>query len=352
MFQTGVPFNERGGTLRGALDLLCGRFPRFVFGGAIGRDTLPVFHFHDHSREDLEPKLQYLAENGYRTVSCDEIASFVAGRTRRDDRAVAICFDDAWASVWSVAAPLLKSFGQTAIVFAIPGRMEQPGSTFVTWEQLRTLHASGVVDVQSHTFSHSRVFTGTAITGFVTPGYASTLLLNRPQREPPPALRFMTPADLGAPLFAARSRMSDGVRVAISADVFARGTDLVAREGGVEFFTRPGWKQSLEAAVGTPTGAPESDSQQVAAIEDELARAREVLNSSLATTTVRHICLPWGVSGTRTERALKRTGYQTAFANRLRGLHAVKAGDDPFWLKRLPNKYIFTLPGRGRRTWL
>jgi hypothetical protein len=26
-------------------------------------------------------------------------------------------------------------------------------------------------------------------------------------------------------------------------------------------------------------------------------------------------------------------------------------GDDPYWLKRLPNTYIFRLPGRGRRIW-
>ena len=91
MFHTGVPFNERGGTLRGAVDLVCGRFPRFVFGGRVGDDTLPVFHFHDHTRDELEPKLRYLAENQYRTVTCDDIAAFVTGRATRLERAVAIC---------------------------------------------------------------------------------------------------------------------------------------------------------------------------------------------------------------------------------------------------------------------
>lgn len=347
-----MPFNERGGTLRGALDLVCGRFPRFVFGGGVARDTLPVFHFHDHTREDLEPKLRYLAENGYRTVRCDEIAAFVSGRRQRDDRAVAICFDDAWASVWEVAAPLLQSFGQTAIVFAIPGRMEDPQSPFVTWEQLRTLQASGIADVQSHTFSHSRVFTGTIRTGFVTPDYASTLFLNRPQLSPPPSLRFVTPRDLGAPLYAARSRMSDGVRIQADGDSHARCTALVASHGGAAFFERPDWRQQLETAAGTPDVSRETEAEHQAAIENELADSRDMLNAKLGVASVRHICLPWGVSGRRTAAALKRVGYATAFANRLRGLHAVQSGDDPFWLKRLPNKYVFTLPGRGRRTWL
>jgi Polysaccharide deacetylase len=346
-----VPFNERGGTLRGALDLICGRFPRFVFGGAVARDTLPVFHFHDHSREELEPKLRYLAENGYRTVTCEEIAGFVSG-TRPDGRAVGLCFDDAWASVWDVAAPLLKSFEQTAIVFAIPGRMDQPNSPFVTWEQLRTLHASGLVDVQSHTFSHARIFTDSRLTGFVTPVYASTPFLNRPELMPPPAQRFVTPMDLGTPLFPARSRMSDGRRVAVDAEAAARCTEMVAREGGAGFFKRPDWRPTLEGLARQAAGRPESSDAQQAAIENELARARDELNAKLGATSVRHVCLPWGVSGRATAAALKRVGYKTAFANRLRGQHAVRAGDDPFWLKRLPNKYIYNLPGTGRRTWL
>jgi hypothetical protein len=31
------------------------------------------------------------------------------------------------------------------------------------------------------------------------------------------------------------------------------------------------------------------------------------------------------------------------------GTYAVRPGDDPYFLKRLPNRYIFALPGRGRK---
>lgn len=351
MRHPGIPFNERGGTLRGALDVVCGRFPRFVFGGSVPGDTLPVFHFHDHTREELEPKLRYLAENGYRTATSDEIAEFLNGKTSRDRR-VAICFDDAWASVWSVAAPLLKSLGQTAIVFAIPGRMDQPDSPFLTWQQLGALHSSGVVDVQCHTFSHARIFCSDRLLGFVTPSYGTTPFLNRPLLAPQPALRFVTPQDLGAPLYVTRSRMSDGLRAEFGDDVHGRCVDLVAREGGPAFFERRDWRTRLEAIARGTRAVAESARRQLAAIEDELARARDMLNERLRTSSVRHICLPWGVSGTRTADALRRLGYRTAFANRLRGVHAVRVGDDPFWLKRLPNKYIYSLPGHGRRTWL
>lgn len=368
MPSSGIHFDERGGALRGCLDLVAGRFPRFLFGGRITLGLLPVFHFHDVTCEELEPQLRYLAENGYRTVRADEIAAHVAGTAPVPGAGVALCFDDAWASLWSVAAPLLKQYGLTAITYAIPARMvdadscrstiadaggtSSTGSPFVTWPELRALQSSGVVDVQSHTDSHSNIFCAAAINGFVTPAYAGTPFLNRPQLSPQPLLRFVRAADLGAPLYPARSRMSTARRVSVSIDAHERCVRHVAESGGAAFFSRSGWQDEL-TRIAASGQAPEheTDEQQGRAIEAELDRSRSVLNERLGTQSVNHICLPWGVSSPRTAEALARVGYRSAFANRLRGTHAVKPGDDPFWLKRLPNKYIFRLPGRGRRIW-
>ena len=67
-FSMSIPFGETGGLVRGCLDLVSGRFPRFVFGASIG-DLLPVFHFHDEPRDELEPKLRRELRPGTRIVS-------------------------------------------------------------------------------------------------------------------------------------------------------------------------------------------------------------------------------------------------------------------------------------------
>jgi hypothetical protein len=349
-----VPFSERGGKARGCLDLVSGRFPAFVFGGGLGA-FLPVFHFHEVAREELEPKLRHLADNGYRTVVSEDIDGFVRGVHTLPARSVALCFDDAWKSVATVAAPLLKQYGLTAITYAIPARIADEtdaASPFVSWRELGDIARSGTIDVQSHTDSHARVFASADVEAFVQPGYEATPLLNRPQLTPAPSPVFVTPNDLGAPLYGMRSRMSDGRRALVSRDVHASCVNIVAREGGPAFFERRDWRNRLMTIVtSASTAAFESDAERERAIEDELARSRAALNERLKTQTVAHICLPWGISGTTTEAALKRTGYRSAFANRLRGQHAVHAGDDPYWLKRLPNHYITRLPGRGRQYW-
>lgn len=365
-----VPFGERGGRLRGGLDLIAGRYPRFVFGGSVGR-LLPVFHFHDEQPDDFERKLRYLATNRYRTVSADDIASFIGGGAL-PERAVALCFDDAWASVWGTAGPLLKRYGFRAILYVIPGRTDDAtdcrprsevvsGSPFATWPELRALVDEGSFEIQSHTFSHAMIAAAAIPSGFVTPEYAQSSYLGRPlvraadEHEDGTRTRpvFETPDDLGAPLYPARSRMSEAPRVQRTYAVRDACLRLVAAEGGPAFFARPDWRPRLEAAASAAGSEArvESDSEQQRSIAWELDAARAELNARLRTNTVNHVCLPWGVSGRQTATALQQLGIRTAIANRMPGTFAVRPGDDPFWLKRLPNKYIYRLPGDGRRWW-
>jgi peptidoglycan/xylan/chitin deacetylase (PgdA/CDA1 family) len=344
----GAPFDERGGRLRGALDLVAGRYPRFLFGGDVG-DFLPVFHFHETTTAALEPAFAFLVENGYRPVVSDDVATLVREGRHPGARTVMLAFDDAWASLWFVVGPLLRKYGLRAVTYAIPGRIadapaprsidadaeaaaaaaDRAANPFVTWPELHALSTAGLVDVQSHTWSHSMIFTGHVVAGHVTRALADESMLNRPRLDDDGSLRFLTPAQEGAPLFERRSRMSDGLRFFPAPDAFAPGRD---------------WPVGQEVP-----GRWETTAEQEREIEHELAASREALETRLG-TRVRHICLPWGVSGAVTRRLLERTGFATAFANRMSGRFAVSEGDDPYFLKRLSGRHLFALPGRGRRT--
>src|SRR5207247_6370041 len=111
-------------------------------------------------------------------------------------------------------------------------------------------------------------------------------------------------------------------------------------------------RERLQAAAGSPVEThTDSVEEQERILEAELAESRALLNSRLKTHSVDHLCLPWGVAGRRTAALIARVGYRSAFANRLRGVHAVRRGDNPYWLQRLPNRYIPLLPGGGRPYW-
>ena len=359
-----VPFAERGGKLRGVLDLATGRYPAFLFGGSVGR-LLPVFHFHDVTPESLEPKLQHLAENGYRTVTSEAIDRLVHAGVHPGPRAVVLCFDDAHASLWSVVVPLLRRYGFRAVTFAIPARIRDAAGTrpamdesespsppcvdeFVTWPELRAMHASGVVDVQCHTYSHSSIFCGDSPVGFVTPGYGARHPLSRPLISAECGGAYLEPTALGAPLYLQRSRMSDAVRYFDDPAARERCEAHVRARGGEAAFLKSGWQRELRALAGA-TGHRETDDDRHRAICTELDAGRAMLCDRLRTRSVRYLCFPWGVAGVTAREAAKANGFRTAFSERLFGLRAVKWGDDPWRLMRLNGKFVTRLPRRKRR---
>jgi len=358
-------FQERKTALRAVLDLAAGCYPRFLFGGSL-RDILPVFHFHDVTPEHLEPYFVYLRENGYQTVTSEAVAAFVRSGRHPGPRSVVLTFDDAWASLWTVAAPLLKRYGLTAIAYASPQRIPdaaRPRPTFLeagyqaipreayefcNWPELVALQSSGLVDVQAHGYSHAMIFCSSRVIGFVTPHYRPHLHL-RPCLNTPQPYRYATPEDLGCPLYHQRSRLSDARRYFEPPAARERCLELVRSAGGADFFRNPDWERKLRAIVADAEGRFETDTEQTHAILEELTRARDELNARLGGATVRHMCFPFYVAGKVAESLLGKAGYVTAFADRLFGLRAVRVGDNPYRLMRLKHDYIFCLPGHGRR---
>jgi hypothetical protein len=329
---------------------------------------LPVFHFHEITQARLEPYLVYLAENGYRTVISEAIARYVREGRHPGPRSVALCFDDAWASLWTVAAPLLRRYGFQAIAYVSPARvpaapdfrstLDDPAGAsedadrsitpFATWAELRALQASGTVDIQAHTQRHAMVFCDGECLGFVTPGMTRHVHLY-PWTATGTGDRFLSPDDLGAPLYTQRSRYSDALRFD-NLVAFEACTRRAREHGGAAFFQRSDWKRQLRLLAKASIGIRESTAQREAAIREDLAAARETLNAELATRTVRHMCFPWSVAGSVAERLAAETGYETAFADRLFGKRAVRAYDPPYRLMRLKHQYIVCLPGYNRRT--
>ena len=359
---------ERKSPWRGVLDLAAGAYPAFAFGGGVGHQ-LPVFHFHEVTAAYLEPYLVYLVENGYRTVTSEAVARWAKEGVHPGDRSVALCFDDAWASLWTVAAPLLKRHGLTAITFAIPGRtteaagcrprlgevdgeppdFDRSETPFCTWAELRALQAEGVVDIQSHTYAHARVFSADYLEGFITPDYRPHVHAKPlAQAGCPPV--FLEAGELGAPLYPTRSRMSDVLRYD-DPEARERARAVVRAAGGAAFFQQPDWERRLRQAAGRGSGRYETEAEREAAILEDLTAARAVLNERLRTRSVKHVCFPWAVAGRVAEACARRAGYETAWADRWGGRHAVREGDPPFRLMRLKHKFIFSLPGRGRRFW-
>ncbi|MDF3128328.1 polysaccharide deacetylase family protein [Kiritimatiellaeota bacterium B1221] len=349
-----IPFNERDSFWHEKLQFLKGKWPSFVFG--LGRGgCLPVFKFSRITRQELEPYLIYLMENGYRTIQSAEMEAFIEGNRKPDPKEVVLCFDHAWASVWTVVAPLLERYGFKAITYAIPGRISelpalrpvwgQPGhdpdvdytkNPFCSWGELLALQKRGLVDVQSNSWSHGYIFSHDKFLRLIQP---ETFLppLNWPLlNESGAQLKTLSNRNVFHPLLPVRSRLSDGVRH----DVDPMVVKAIHDDPDVAPFLYKKYFLQIET--------PE---EQLHAISYELTQSREDLEKRLP-TKVTQICFPWGVCGKIAYSLLEESGYRSAIAEKSAAKFAVTPGQNSYEIGRLTYPFIRTLPGRSRKLYL
>jgi len=108
----------------------------------------------------LEEDLKYLKENGYNTVVMQDLINFVENGKRLPKNPIVLTFDDGNSSDYKYLFPLLKEYDMKAVISIIgsatdkytPQQEKNPTAKFpnLTWPQVKEMHDSGLVEVQSH----------------------------------------------------------------------------------------------------------------------------------------------------------------------------------------------------------
>ncbi len=356
-------------------DILLGRYPEFVTGGPLARGDIPIFVFHSLEPVSFERRLRYLADNGYRTLSGDELFYALMGATKVRDRAVALTFDDGRGSLYGVGLPLLKRYGMKGIVFLVPGRIPTGGglpptwadveagkipaaqvlererqAPLLSWVEIEAMARSGVFDFHSHTLLHARVHTAAQVVGFVTPaarrGYDAfdTPLIEENGRD---LLDEEVP--LGTPLLRSEPRTSEALRFYETHDLRRVCQTDVRNGGGEAFFKKPDWDARLRRLVDgrTITGRSETPEERERAIRSELLESKRMLEERLG-RPILHLCYPWHDAGPTTRRVAREVGYRCGFGGKVPGVPIARPGTDPLNVPRVGEDYLELLPGRGR----
>ncbi len=129
--------------------------------------------------------LEYLQRRGYTAIDTSELAGIMAGTEKPPRRPIMITFDDGWLDNWVFAFPVLKRLGMKAVIFVVTGHVAETGrrmradegdvqplpehrealrsieggsgsDVMLTWDEIREMQNSGLIDFQSHTHSHRR----------------------------------------------------------------------------------------------------------------------------------------------------------------------------------------------------
>ncbi len=114
----------------------------------------PTFEGINVNHEQFESHLKWLKEEGYTTISNEQLAAYMKGELELPEKAIQLTIDDGYQSVYDTAYPLLKQYGFEATLYVITSHIqsgERFGVPMANWEQLKEMSDSNVIHIGSHT---------------------------------------------------------------------------------------------------------------------------------------------------------------------------------------------------------
>jgi len=133
---------------------------------------VPILMFHNFTdnlenintctitKEKFKEVLDTLDNNGYKTITFEELGKFVEGEIDIKDKVFIITMDDGYTSNYTKAYPVLKEKKMNALISIIGwsvGRDTMSGGIIpiyphCSWQELKEMQDSGLIEIGNHTY--------------------------------------------------------------------------------------------------------------------------------------------------------------------------------------------------------
>lgn len=169
-------------------------------------NNIPVIYFHSiapktnkkWSRHFLTLPLQqfisfleYLKRNRWKTILLDEYSHLKKNTGKQYPKVCCLTFDDGFLDNFIYVYPLLKQYQSVATIFVNPefvdnsrpivktlddvsygieSKEELMQWGYLSWEEMRLMQKSGIIDIQAHTLSHTKYYISDELANLHHPG--------------------------------------------------------------------------------------------------------------------------------------------------------------------------------------
>lgn len=271
--------------------------------------------------DKFEAQLKCLAESGYKSLHLDEFYQYLKS-WNIPEKLVLITFDDGYADNYRYAYPILKKYNMKATIFPVTAFIKDKASAdrklppdqeilkesiyakggldgYLTWEEMREMSGSGLIDIQAHCHTHAAYFESDKVVSFYNGEFN-------------PKIGWATDGDLrpGIPVY----KIGPALAVRRYSDDKAlrdKLAEYVEKNGGQAFILRQDAKNILSDIVskhGKLNGEFESEEASNKRIMDELCFTKELIEIKLG-KKVDYICWPWGSVDRKLIERAKRAGF-------------------------------------------
>jgi peptidoglycan/xylan/chitin deacetylase (PgdA/CDA1 family) len=119
------------------------------------------YYVTETSPETFEAHMKYLHEEGYSSISPEELLNVLNSSRPNRQKLVVITFDDGYRNFYTRAFPILSKYNMRATVYLPTAYINNQAQSFLgkkclTWTQARELQDGGIF-FGSHTVTHSRL---------------------------------------------------------------------------------------------------------------------------------------------------------------------------------------------------
>jgi biofilm PGA synthesis lipoprotein PgaB len=120
-------------------------------------DIEPPFDRMEVNKHFLEDQFIWLKKNGFSVVSVQDLFDAAAGKKDLPEKSILLTFDDGYLSFYTKVYPLLKKYRYPATLSLVGQWMDgnipdDVGKPLMSWEQVREVSGSGLVEIASHTY--------------------------------------------------------------------------------------------------------------------------------------------------------------------------------------------------------
>lgn len=325
-------------------------------------------HFLSIPVEVLEEHFKLISRN-FKSLFIGEFYDIRIGRGKSDKRHIIITFDDGYLDNWTLVFPMLQKYRLKATVFVSPefvnpenvirpnysdfksgnaNREDIMHKGFLSWQEMKLMEESGLVDIQSHTMSHTKYFVSDRLLGVHHPGgdilYPTGNLY--PERKPYyiEDKSFENLLPYGFPLFEEASSVI-ARRVTINPEFIKECVELYHDFDftSIEFSSALDLVKPLYEAYklkGSLLTARETETEYNDRLKYEIVQSKVVIEEKLS-KRVDFLCWPHGDNNDSAHDIAIRAGYLMTTVGNLRN---AKTTD----LTRMPDRMAIDLSSRRK----
>jgi len=277
----------------------------------------------------FENQLKWMKKKEFHTVSLQQLYNYMNERANLPKNSVVLTFDDGYLDNWVFAYPLLKKYGFNGTIYINPefvdprdiirknledfwkkeaeiDKLETTG--YLSWTEMEEMEKERIIDIQSHTMSHTWYPTSNKIIDFRHPDdpYIWMTWNNNPTKKPflqsdkEELVRFGKPVYENGRAIGVRRYFPDK-----QLDDFM--VHHVKENGGKDFFFIKNWRDKLfeilqkYKAENSINERNETKKEYEKRIYYELKKSKELIENKLH-KEVKFLCWPGGAV---TDKALK-----------------------------------------------